>query len=417
MRGSTDQQPILKNGFNLITSVFFEVVEVTGPAGPMPQWNTTLNSETPTINGDGTGVKFVARPASQSWLTDGQLVWAAKTHCGLLIYTRIYAQNIYVYNTTNAGIYMRSGKYGGLKRNCNGTQITQCRVEKCGVGIMSHGSDSNVSLITSCDVESAGYNLPGKGGIGIWDESQLGNTWIGCEVANEGQNGGGRSYRCDNGTSRAVFLGCYSEPWGDNSVVSSRFHSPCIVIGGDHGATISVDSSATLLFYGDSYSRNITARTKVGTYGDAYIQLAPMQDGDVLMWQGPNYTGSNRIGLAYSDPLSTGFPHDWWCFAHNGHGGEVSLALAGEAAQLPDGTPLHGEYATWIPTRLFMGPKAPSNPPSMSYGAGPPPSPSQSYARGSIVWNTNAGVGKPIGWMLAATETGAVEWRPMPNLL
>lgn len=415
VRGSTDQQPIAYNGSNLITSVFFTVTKAGKAGDAYPPWDTNLGAETP--SGD---VKFKASPASHSWLTDGQLVWAAKAHCGLLIYTRIYAQNIYVYNTTNAGIYMRGRASGPQQRNSSGTQITQCRVEECGVGIMSHGSDANVNLITSCDVLSAGAGLPGNGGIGIWDSSQLGDTWISCQVNNAGQDGlpigRGRSYRCDTGMS--VFLGCYSEQAapGETHLLSSRFLSPCIVIGGDHGALITEDSTATLLFAaGSLYSRRITARTKVSTFGDAYIQLAPMTDGDVLMWQGPNYPGVNRIGLAYSDPLSTGFPHDWWCFAHNGHGGEVSLAIAGEAAQLPDGTLLR-EYATWIPTRLFLGPKAPSNPPSISYGGEPQNPPTETYARGSIVWNRNAKVGQPIGWMLADIGTGAGEWRPMPNL-
>jgi hypothetical protein len=414
VRGSTDLQPITSNGSNLITTHFF-VVTVAGKAGPSPE--TPWKLDAPTRSGE---VTFEPLDASQSWLTDGQLVWAAKAHCGLLIYTRIFAQNIYVYNTTNAGIYMRGNAGRG---NTNGSQITQCRVQQCGIGIMTHGSDSNVNLISSCDIESAGYGLPGNGGIGIWDSSQLGDTWISCQVANFSQYGGGRSYQCDTPASRSVFLGCYSEGGGGDPVIRSLFIAPCIVIGGDHGAGISADSTATLLFHGDAYSQRITARTSVGVFGDAYIQLAPSTGADVFLLQGPDYQGSNRIGLAYSDPLTTGFPHDWWCFAHNGHGGRVSLAIAGEAAQLPDGTPL-SEYATWIPTRFFMGAKDPTFPgelpripASISFGEAPQNPPARTYGRGSIIWNKNAEVGKPIGWMLAQDPaSGALNWVPMQNL-
>ena len=208
VRGSTDQLAIAANGSNLITSAVFRVTTPTPGAvatsgGTRPVWDTTLGNTT-----TSGGVTFTAVDFSDSWVTDGTALWAAKVHSGILIKARAYVSNVFVYNATNAAITIRANTASG---NANGSEVRNCRAYICGIGFMVSGADSNVCLFSGCSVTLAGNGMPGNGGVGYYDNSFLGCTWISCQVENDGANGGGPCFYRLGGAAPSTFVGCYTE--------------------------------------------------------------------------------------------------------------------------------------------------------------------------------------------------------------
>jgi hypothetical protein len=405
--GTTDGQPI--------TQVFFECTTTgTSSATPPPLWNLTVGGKT----NAGSAV-FTTRARTPYWISDGSVVWAMKVHTGIYIRTRTHVENVSIFNTTNAGIHIRAG--GGLHpgSNANGWSLSRCYVVQCGIGILVAGGDTNVGTALSCNIETAGYQWPGNGGVGIYDSSFLGCTWLGCQVANDSNLGGGNSYRGGGGAQQSVFIGCYSEGNGTAMEIASKIDIPAIVIGGDHGAGFTRDSNAVMLFPGSS--RNIVGRNPVAPAAPAipkdFIYSYPTpQDG----WSAFNWAYQTDIGytgIGYSDyitPQAYAWPKGWWTLTHNGFADRVALAISGERAVFPGGTSVVDALgstelrALWSRNRIFIGtPNA--MPPSIGFGTEPPTS--GTYAHGSVVFNQNAAVGQPMGWQYDGTQ-----WRPMANL-
>lgn len=96
-------------------------------------------------------------------------------------------------------------------------------VNNGGHGIYVDGADVNAGVATGIDSTS-------NGGCGIYDSSFLGNSWLGCHTAANGD----AAYKSDGSNARCVWLGCYSE----GNQPASEFNSRAVVIGGLHGAGI-----------------------------------------------------------------------------------------------------------------------------------------------------------------------------------
>jgi hypothetical protein len=108
-----------------------------------------------------------------------------------------------------------------------------CRAERCFDGIHVQGGDANNGVCIAGDFQ-------GNRGWGVWDESFLGTTWIGCHTAENMR--GAYAAKNDNNSNPigpSVFLNCYSE--GDQ--LPSRINGFCTVVGGLHGAGFTADSA------------------------------------------------------------------------------------------------------------------------------------------------------------------------------
>lgn len=89
-----------------------------------------------------------------------------------------------------------------------------------GAGIRIRGGDANAGLAQAVDCSDV------QQGPGIWDDSFLGNTWVGCHV-HQAETNQSPPYLCEGRSSRSRFLGCYTEGY-----VPSHITPPSIWIGG-----------------------------------------------------------------------------------------------------------------------------------------------------------------------------------------
>lgn len=109
--------------------------------------------------------------------------------------------------------------------NANGWALDKVKVQECaGHGVYVDGADVNAGHANVVDVSKCG-------GVGIYDSSFLGNTWVACHTAT---NQGG-CYLVDNDNARSVLFGCYSEGGQGPAILAKNSLS----IGGLHAEGVS----------------------------------------------------------------------------------------------------------------------------------------------------------------------------------
>lgn len=390
---------------------FFEVTTAGTSGGSEPTWDTTAGHTTTS----GT-VTFTARNAISGgyWIQDNTVVWAPKVHAGILMMSRAAVKDCYIYNTTNAGVYIRGNSAGYPLTNANGWYLERVRVQQCGIGIMCSGGDSNVGTAISCDVESAGYGFSDNGGVGIYDASFLGCTWIGCQVANASDYGGSNSIKGGSGASYSVFNGCYTENYGISpTTIQSDIRYPAIVIGGDHGAGFTTGSNALRLFAHDS--RNFLFKTLVSGSNYIWTYLGSNDGQSVLRYAYESDIGYMSLGHLPSATGGFGGGGQWWGFNQGASAlsGKVALVFAGENAQFPSGQTVGSYDVAWFPKgRIHLGPKT-SDPPSIGLSDSAPAS--GYYVKGSITINNNpTNANDVIGWRCTTTGSPGT-WEAINN--
>jgi Pectate lyase superfamily protein len=115
--------------------------------------------------------------------------------------------------------------------NANNWLVEYCRVAECGGhGMFIDGDNVNAGV-------SIDFDASVNGGLGIYDNSFLGNTHIGAHVA---ANKRGAYRTSQHGNAHNTFIGCYSE--GDYSP-PSKIYTPSISLGGLMAAGFANDSS------------------------------------------------------------------------------------------------------------------------------------------------------------------------------
>lgn len=239
VRGSNNNAAIDATGSNLITTHLFRCTTAGVAGGAYPTWNTGGT----TTSGAAT---FTAVSSSDSWVNDNGVIWASRSDAAILAFCKVTLSDLHLEGAGGPGVHLRGNAGGIVVTNCNGWSATNLRIVHCGVGFMTHGGDAQAGVGTMIDVEGAGYKMPAGGGIGIYDASGVGNTWVGCQVANvpsdplyDPNGGGSHSYAVEaSGLSAAVFVNCYTEGYGHlGSLVSNHFPSGnVLVIGGAHSA-------------------------------------------------------------------------------------------------------------------------------------------------------------------------------------
>ena len=168
---------------------------------------------------------FESKPPDPDRMFHGAMIYA-ETECQI---DHVSVQGVY-----GSGFLLRAARgdlpsepaedgTAGGGANANRTQFDQCRANgNYGHGIVVSGGDSNICLTTA-------FNAVGNYGIGCFDASFLGCTWLGCHASAQVMEPYvGR----DGGTCFSVWLGCYAEA----GQLPSRIVRPGVVIGGDHGA-------------------------------------------------------------------------------------------------------------------------------------------------------------------------------------
>lgn len=363
VRGSTDQLPIAANGSNLITSAFFRVTSpaasLSGVAGgTRPVWNTAPGATT--VSG---GVTFTAVDTVQSWIIDGSCVWACKVHAGIYSKSHVTIRNTQVFGASNAGIYIRANSDSG---NANHSHLEKVNVIQSGEGIHVTGADANMITAINCYVESAGYGLPGNGGIGIWDSSFLNSTWIGCEVANASDLGGGTSFRRVGGGVRSVFVNCYTESYSGSPIVESIFDNTAEIIGGNWGGGIT-SLGAFEMAAGDARGcRNVVGvNAGSATLPNLYGYLGTQDGMTAIGWR--EFGESQITGWQRTDGLPS-WPANWWRVGQGNVFYKSAFALPADGAKWPSLTTPTDLYPIWLPQdRIHIGEPYYADPPSIGF--------------------------------------------------
>jgi hypothetical protein len=278
---------------------------------------------------------------------------------------------------------------------------------------MVSGSDANMIYAANCDVQSAGYGMPGNGGIGILDAGFLNSTWINCEVANDPTIGGGASIKRTLAGVPSVFVNCYTEGYGSPS--DARIESDCdtsaIFIGGNHGAGFAAGSTAMVVDSGNV--RGCRYLTGINAGGAA----------NLLSYMG-RQDGINAFGWGHASEAfvtgvnySTAFGWDaegWWPVGPQNDATVQSYAIPRSTAVWPSGTALDAAARPfWVTQgRLHVGVYT-ADPPSVGFGSAAPAS--GYFVQGSITFNSAPAAGQPVGWVCTVTGTPGT-WVAMANL-
>jgi hypothetical protein len=145
------------------------------------------------------------------------------------------------------GVNMETTAPDNGAANCFYLQYTWTNV-CAGHGFLCQGADSNAGT-------GIGLTSLFCGGYGIYDNSFLGNTWVGCHT-NGNVTG---AYYAAGSNNRTVFLGCYSESGQPASYIGENSH----LIGGTQGAGV------TGVFGSGIWNASTLYASTLGAYGAA----------------------------------------------------------------------------------------------------------------------------------------------------
>lgn len=131
------------------------------------------------------------------------------------------------------------------------------------------------------------------------------------------------------------------------------------------------------------------------------------QNGAVIGWTGPGYSGSNRNQFCYSGVFTDGggwAGKDWWTWTTNGLKSNVSAFVSGVGSTFGVDGAAVGEPIFGVPSRVWFGDQA-DYLRSIEFSAAAPSS--LRHAQGSLALNKewDGTTEDPIGWMASATGT------------
>jgi hypothetical protein len=240
----------------------FECINPGTSGSSPPPWKLTFGTRRDEEGGnqasvteDGPNLRWGTRDASNYFTVDGDrdrgAIWEAKVHAGVHMRNGCEVSNCFITNFSNAGIHIQGAFWYAPPRNCNLWYLSRDHISFCGLGVAIAGDDSNVGNSQGLDIIHAGETwthrltaegkdagvlgaIPGTGGVGIYDHSDLGCTHVGAHVASTS----GAAYIADDSNARSVFLGCYAETATPNKVTANN-----IVVGGHQPNNFTADST------------------------------------------------------------------------------------------------------------------------------------------------------------------------------
>lgn len=138
---------------------------------------------------------------------------------GVVLESRATLRDIQVGGFSGDGIHIEAATLG------NGTSCSNANVWNLHNivswingrhGVFVQGQDANAG--TGIAVDSTNNR-----GCGIYESSFLGNTWVGCHTASNGEY----NYFCSGATNTSIFIGCYAEMDAPSSI-----SQPAMIVGG-----------------------------------------------------------------------------------------------------------------------------------------------------------------------------------------
>jgi hypothetical protein len=161
----------------------------------------------------------------------------------------------YFFRRNGMRIVASIGSGGATEGNANlwYVSVLNCQFNG-GDGLFVSGDDVNAGLALR-------VNASNNEGFGIYDNSLLGNTYIGCHVDNNTLG----SYKTDGAVASNTFIGCYSEqPQGVKGTAS--LISPTIFIGGlgTDNSSVTTDSTAFVVGGGTTFRKPLNYQNNKG---------------------------------------------------------------------------------------------------------------------------------------------------------
>lgn len=286
-------------------------------------------------NADGIGTPTLpGGTARADWTTirDLAVVAAGKTtagRVGILARVRPIIERVLVDSFSGDGIRMDGDLLATAGQTCNLWKVTDTRVWGCLNGFHVIGADGNCGVARGLDCTmNAEY--------GVFDESSLGNTYLGCHFEN---NIFGWA-RNRNPSARSTFVGCYVESHPTNDSPKG-FFSGATVIFGYEGAP---------QFFADPENPTIPPAVFAREISGAYFktgaqEIFPMPyAGDLLGFKGEG--AANYLLLSRRD---TGAGAGTYEFSPKAAPAEVSLRIPDEEA------PADVRGRAWLPGGVVLG--------------------------------------------------------------
>jgi hypothetical protein len=308
------------------------------------------------------------------------------------------------------GIHIVANKYFVPPTNANGWTVSESFILSCGGhGLYTDSADVNAGICTALQVFTCG-------GWGIYDSSFLGNTYVGCQVADCKAG----AYQSSDATAHTIFVGCYSE----SGQPPSRILSPTLVIGGLHGAGFTADSNSTRLLGSVMNEVFFTVQGDAVAVGNPGAKTGMMEVGSgvtgFLRYLTLNNSDDGPASLTFSYNYAAGYP-GFYGFNFAGLGARDSLLLSGTKAVIdPLGLAMtvdaaaggrgQGANKALFVDGFFINKNKMVNSPGVPKLG--------TFNPGDIVWNTSIGPGGGFaGWMCSKAGTAGTyhEFAPNPD--
>lgn len=245
-------------------------------AGPPPDMTG------PTLFEDGTaGASGLVETLSGAQISAGKTPakYQALSFSGILATCPINIDRVYVDGATNMAVHLDSGP---TSTNVNNSRVRDVYGNQCGGGVSIVGSNANLVAIESCKVEGAGVGQ-GDHGVGYWDASLGGSTWINCYS----EAGSGPGFISTSaGTSK--WIGCSHENYKP-----AVFEGKAIVQGPP--GTFFAENTVRFLGAG-GFDKSIRCRDISGV-GASFTSFVDLQDGSGDAF---GFQSDDDGGLAYS---------------------------------------------------------------------------------------------------------------------
>lgn len=257
-----------------------------------------------------------------------------------------------------------------------------------GHGMFVQGADVNAGVCI-------GFDSHDNGGWGIYEDSFLGNTYIGCHSSTNGQLGSDPNtpendiggYWSRGSVSFNTFIGCYSEGNEGASIVDS----PGVIMGGlipsgvnGTGVAIRASGCKPLLFTmeGGAKTGSVQAGSRDGSL--SYLRMANSDSAQTL---------NLKYGQAYG-AFNTGF----YGFNSGDANGQSGLMIAGTAGRLTSWPMAPGAGRACFDNRGFF-----MNQNHLTNGAAVPVE--GTFNVGDLHFNTEPVAGGKAGWICVTSGT------------
>ena len=278
-------------------------------------------------------------------IVDNNVTWQTfELAHGIRLYEISKLENIYIQNMGGDGI-RGWGSVGdnNVPSQCSVSRIDYCRVQNCfGYALALGGADGSACLVSRV---SGSSNRAG----GVYDFSFLGNTYIGCQMEENGAYYGNYlyEYASVDGNAASLFLGCYKE---DGVFI---LQSPAMAVncpGFEFSSTTPFTvQNGQYLGTGD----NSTFLVNQNGTSNVSVQIGELDNTSAFVIENVGVENT-PVRLLYNDAGSgsTSLPYWSWCIYNTpGPAGYSSMLLTGENHRESGQLPV-------FPRGIFIGPNA-----------------------------------------------------------